>query len=85
MAIYRTSPPEYTEKVFLNLINLQDPKETILFFADMISNNTNSKENRVVYDRDLIITELQSSDYETMIALFDKHFGDYIDIYTSEI
>jgi len=31
-------------------------------------------------DEEAILEEMQESDYENLITVFDKHFGDYVDI-----
>ena len=31
-------------------------------------------------DDEAILEEMQESDYENLITVFDKHFGDYVDL-----
>ena len=31
-------------------------------------------------DDEVILEEMQESDYENLITVFDKHFGDYVDL-----
>jgi len=31
--------------------------------------------------QELLIQEMLASDYENLIQVFDKHFGDYVDLY----
>ena len=31
-------------------------------------------------DEEAILEEMQESDYENLITVFDKHFGDYVDL-----
>ena len=33
------------------------------------------------YDWDKIKTEMESSDYDNLINVFDEYFGDYVDLY----
>lgn len=32
-------------------------------------------------DGDLICAEMKKGDYDNLVRVFDKHFGDYVDIY----
>jgi len=32
-------------------------------------------------DKEAILAEMKSGDYENLVAVFDKHFGDYVDLW----
>lgn len=34
--------------------------------------------NQLGLDRDQIVREMQSGDYENLVEVFDKYFGDYV-------
>ena len=36
--------------------------------------------DRLKLNKDEILNDMKSSDYEHLIQVFDKHFGDYIDL-----
>lgn len=36
------------------------------------------------FDKDQIVKEMKSSDYNNLIKVFDKYFGEYVDIIVKE-
>lgn len=34
--------------------------------------------NQLSLDKDVIITEMKSGDYENLVSVFDKYFGNYV-------
>lgn len=84
--IYETPPPDVAKKIFLDLASIVNIEERLLFFANMISNNTNQKKHQVVYDFDKISLEILScTDHRAQVIVFDRYFGEFLDIYNANI
>jgi len=46
-----------------------------------IAQGFNKQLGKTQEDSDAIIDDMQSSDYEHLIEVFDEHYGDFVDLY----
>ena len=61
------------QKIKITLTNPQKNIYYLLGTAEAFAKQLN-------LDDEAILEEMQESDYENLITVFDKHFGDYVDL-----
>ena len=73
MAIKSEAERPVTEK---KVIDLQGPEGNAFYILGVASKLS----SQLDLDKEDILNEMKSGDYENLITVFDKHFGDYIDL-----
>lgn len=74
MTIHSTSMPQ-PDKVQLNLSGPEGNAFAILAYASQYGKKLYPDTYQSILD------DMKSQDYDHLIATFDRHFGDYFDIY----
>ena len=71
MAIIKKQPR--TEKIVIDITGSQGNAFVIMGYAKQYA-------KQLGMDSKPIIEEMMSGDYENLLEVFDKHFGDYVDL-----
>ena len=71
MAIIKKQPR--TEKIEIDITGSQGNAFVIMGYAKQYA-------KQLGMDSKPIIDEMMSGDYENLLEVFDKHFGDYVDL-----
>ena len=59
------------------VIDLTGPQGNAFYLMGM----ANKLSRRCGIDEDTVIEEMKSGDYENLVAVFDKYFGSFVDLY----
>jgi len=70
MSIIKNPEPRKRE---INLLGPEGNAFNLLGYADSFG-------KQLDLDVDKILEDMESSDYENLIKVFDKHFGDFVDL-----
>jgi len=71
-----------TDKIEVDLTGPQGNAYALMGLAEDLCKQFNRIAGKKVYDSDEILKDMKSSDYEHLIEVLEKHFGDYIILYT---
>lgn len=67
------------KKIQINLSNPEGNAFALMKLADSLGRKLGLESS----DIESIIKDMKSSDFDHLVSVLDKHFGDYVDIYKS--
>lgn len=77
MAIKSLADKPVPAKIEIDLTGPDGNAYALLAYADRFGRQLNFTQTK----RDEIYKDMTSSDYDHLLEVFDKHFGDYVDLY----